>query len=118
MAGALASDEPKKFGASLESDQAQHFYEACVVRCDANRILSSIVRDIRPQARVEWMPMSSAARNRAHLSPRRDAGQATVGRYGSRAETNRCRRSLINAICCDAIVVARARGWAVGEGRR
>ncbi len=45
---------------SLESDQAQHFYEACVVRCDANRILS-IVRDVSDRKRArKWMPISSA----------------------------------------------------------
>ena len=66
MAGALASDEPKKFEYSLESDQAQHFYEACVVRCDANRILS-IVRDISDRKRAE-MDAHAQRRELAHLS--------------------------------------------------
>jgi PAS domain S-box-containing protein len=66
MAGALASDEPKKFEYSLESDQAQHFYEACVVRCDGNRILS-IVRDISDRKRAE-MDAHLQRRELAHLS--------------------------------------------------
>ena len=66
MAGALASDEPQKFEYSLESDHAQHFYEACVVRCDGNRILS-IVRDISDRKRAE-MDAHIQRRDLAHLS--------------------------------------------------
>jgi len=66
MAGALASDEPKKFEYSLESDQAQHFYEACVVRCDSNKILS-IVRDISDRKRAET-DAHVQRRELAHLS--------------------------------------------------
>jgi len=66
MAGALASDEPKKFEYSLESDQAQYFYEACVVRCDGNRLLS-IVRDISDRKRAE-MDAHIQRRDLAHLS--------------------------------------------------
>jgi PAS domain S-box-containing protein len=66
IAGVLASDEPKKFEYSLESDQAQHFYEACVVRCDGDRILS-IVRDITDRKRAE-MDAHVQRRELAHLS--------------------------------------------------
>jgi PAS domain S-box-containing protein len=66
MAGALASDEPQKFEYALESDQALHFYEACVVRCDGNKILS-IVRDISDRKRAE-MDGAIQRRELAHLS--------------------------------------------------
>jgi len=66
MAGALASDEPKKFEYSIENDQAQHFYEACVVRCDGSKILS-IVRDISDRKRAE-MDAHVQRRELAHLS--------------------------------------------------
>lgn len=66
IAGALASDEPQKFEYSLELDQAQSFYEACVVRCDGNKILS-IVRDISARKRAE-MDAHVQRRELAHLS--------------------------------------------------
>jgi len=66
IAGALASDEPQKFEYSLESAQTQHFYEACVVRCDVDRILS-IVRDISDRKRAE-MDAHLQRRELAHLS--------------------------------------------------
>ena len=66
MAGALASDEPQKFEYTLESDQTQYFYEACVVRCDGNKILS-IVRDISDRKRAE-MDAAIQRRELAHLS--------------------------------------------------
>ena len=66
MAGALASDEPQKFEYTLESDQTLHFYEACVVRCDGNKILS-IVRDISDRKRAE-MDAVIQRRELAHLS--------------------------------------------------
>ncbi len=66
MAGVLASDEPQRFEYSIESDQAQSFYEACVVRCDGNRLLS-IVRDISDRKRAE-MDAHLQRRELAHLS--------------------------------------------------
>jgi PAS domain S-box-containing protein len=66
MAGALASDEPQKFEYTLESDQTQYFYEACVVRCDGNKILS-IVRDISDRKHAE-MDAAIQRRELAHLS--------------------------------------------------
>jgi PAS domain S-box-containing protein len=66
MAGALASDEPKKFEYSLDTDQSQRFYEACVVRCDGTKILS-IVRDITDRKRAE-MDAHVQRRELAHLS--------------------------------------------------
>jgi PAS domain S-box-containing protein len=66
IAGTLASDEPRKFEYSLESEQTRHFYEACVVRCDGDRILS-IVRDISDRKRAE-MDAHLQRRELAHLS--------------------------------------------------
>ena len=66
MAGALASDEPKKFEYSLEFDQTQSFYEACVVPYEGDRILS-IVRDISDRKRAE-MEAHVQRRDLAHLS--------------------------------------------------
>ena len=66
MAGALAADEPQKFEYTVESAQTQHFYEACVVRCDGNRILS-IVRDISDRKRAE-IDGAIQRRELAHLS--------------------------------------------------
>jgi PAS domain S-box-containing protein len=66
MAGAMAADEPQKFEYALESDRGLHFYEACVVRCDGNKILS-IVRDISDRKRAE-MDAAIQRRELAHLS--------------------------------------------------
>ena len=66
IADALESDEPEKFEYSLESDRTQRFYEACVVRCDGDKILS-IVRDISDRKRAE-MDAAIQRRDLAHLS--------------------------------------------------
>jgi len=66
IGGALAADEPQKFEYAIESDQTQRFYEACVVRCDRNRILS-IVRDISDRKDAE-MDAHIQRRELAHLS--------------------------------------------------
>jgi PAS domain S-box-containing protein len=47
-----ASDEPEKVGYTLGSDDSQRFYEACIVRCDGDKILS-IVRDLTASKRAE-----------------------------------------------------------------
>jgi PAS domain S-box-containing protein len=66
IAGALASDEPVKFEYAIESDHSQRFYEACVVRCDADKVLS-IVRDITDRKRAE-VDAAIQRRELAHLS--------------------------------------------------
>jgi len=66
MAGTLASDEPEKFDYSIESDRAQRFYEAYVVRCDDDKILC-IVRDISDRKYAE-MDAATQRRELAHLS--------------------------------------------------
>jgi PAS domain S-box-containing protein len=66
MAGALASDEPQKFEYSIENDQTQLFYEACVVRCDGSKILS-IVRNVSDRKRAE-IDAHVQRRELAHLS--------------------------------------------------
>jgi len=60
------SDEPEKLEYGLGADEEERFYEATVVRCDADKLLS-IVRDITDRRRVEL----DAAKQRhelAHLS--------------------------------------------------
>ncbi len=56
LAGAFArvmtSDEPEKVEYALGSDDVQRFYEACVVRCDGDKVLS-IVRDVTDRKRAE-----------------------------------------------------------------
>ncbi len=66
FARACESDEPEKLEYSMGSDDAERFYEACIVRCDGDKILS-IVRDItdRKQAAVE---ADAQHRQLAHLS--------------------------------------------------
>jgi PAS domain S-box-containing protein len=61
-----ASDEPEKLEYSLGSDRDEHFFEATIVRCDGDKILS-IVRDIteRKSAEVE---ADAHRRELAHLS--------------------------------------------------
>jgi PAS domain S-box-containing protein len=46
------SDEPEKVEYSLGTDDAERFYEATVVRCDQDKVLS-IVRDITDRRRTE-----------------------------------------------------------------
>ena len=49
---ALASNEPERLEYSLEVGNEEHFYEACIVRCDNDKLLS-IVRDITDRKRAE-----------------------------------------------------------------
>jgi signal transduction histidine kinase len=60
------SDEPEKIEYAIEFDGSDRFYEACVVRCDGDKLLS-IVRDItsRKQAQLE---ADAQRRQLAHLS--------------------------------------------------
>ena len=60
------SDEPEKIEYAIEFDGTDRFYEACVVRCDGDKLLS-IVRDVtsRKQAQLE---ADAQRRQLAHLS--------------------------------------------------
>ena len=61
-----ASDEPEKVEYTLGSDDSERFYEACIVRCDGDKILS-IVRDITDRKRAE-LEAGGHRRQLAHLS--------------------------------------------------
>jgi PAS domain S-box-containing protein len=63
---ALVTNEPERLEYSIESKLERHFYEACVVRCDSDKMLS-IVRDITDRKRAE---LDSAAQRQelAHLN--------------------------------------------------
>jgi PAS domain S-box-containing protein len=63
---ASASDEPEKIEYALGSEDAERFFEACVVRCDGDKILS-IVKDITDRRRAE-LEASAQRRELAHLS--------------------------------------------------
>jgi signal transduction histidine kinase len=63
---ASASDEAEKVEYSLSADGADRFYEACVVRCDGDKILS-IVRDITARKCAE-LEADAQRRQLAHLS--------------------------------------------------
>ena len=63
---AEASDEPETIEYTLGSDDSERFYEACIVRCDGDKILS-IVRDITDRKRAE-LEAGVHRRELAHLS--------------------------------------------------
>jgi PAS domain S-box-containing protein len=63
---ALLSGEPEKIEYTLGSDQAERFYEARVVRCDRDKVLS-IVRDITDRKRAE-LDAATQRRELLHLS--------------------------------------------------
>jgi two-component system, LuxR family, sensor kinase FixL len=52
FAKALVSDEPEKLEYTIGADDQERFYEATVVRCDGDKVLS-IVRDITDRRRAE-----------------------------------------------------------------
>jgi C4-dicarboxylate-specific signal transduction histidine kinase len=66
IAGTLSSGDPETFEYSLEIDQAQRFFEACVVRCDGDKVLS-IVRNITDRKRAE-VDAAMQRRELAHLN--------------------------------------------------
>jgi signal transduction histidine kinase len=66
IAGTLASGDPETFEYSIEIDQVQRFYEACVVRCDGDKVLS-IVRNITDRKRAE-VDAAMQRRELAHLN--------------------------------------------------
>jgi PAS domain S-box-containing protein len=61
-----ASDEPETVEYTLGSDDSERFYEACIVRCDGDKILS-IVRDITDRKRAE-LEAGAQRRELAHLT--------------------------------------------------
>jgi len=63
---ALASNEPERLEYSLEMEHEQRFYEACIVRCDSERLLS-IVRDISDRKRAE-LDAAAQRQELAHLN--------------------------------------------------
>jgi C4-dicarboxylate-specific signal transduction histidine kinase len=65
-ARASVSDEAEKVEYRLGSEDAERFYEACIVRCDGDKILS-IVRDITERKRAE-LEADAHRRELAHLS--------------------------------------------------
>jgi signal transduction histidine kinase len=60
------SDEPEKVEYTLRFEGSDRFYEACVVRCDDDKILS-IVRDITARKHAEF-EVDAHRRQLAHLS--------------------------------------------------
>lgn len=66
FARVAASDEAEKVEYSLGHDETEQFYEACVVRCDGDKLLS-IVRDITDRRRAE-LEADAHRRELAHLS--------------------------------------------------
>ena len=63
---ALATNEPERVEYSLETRQERRFYEACIVRCDGDRLLS-IVRDISDRKRAE-LDAAAQRHELAHLN--------------------------------------------------
>ena len=59
------SDEPENIEYTLGSDDEERFYEACVVSCDGDKILS-IVRDISDRKRAD-LELDAQRRQLAHL---------------------------------------------------
>jgi C4-dicarboxylate-specific signal transduction histidine kinase len=63
---ASGSQEPEKVEYTLSADGHDRFYEACIVRCDGDKILS-IVRDITDRKQAE-LDADAQKRQLAHLS--------------------------------------------------
>ncbi len=66
FARALATDEPQKLEYTFGADDQERFYEATVVRCDGDKVLS-IVRDITDRKRAE-LDANAQRHELAHLS--------------------------------------------------
>jgi PAS domain S-box-containing protein len=63
---ALATNEPERLEYSLDLSHEQHFFEACIVRCDSDKLLS-IVRDITDRKRAE-LDAAAQRQELAHLN--------------------------------------------------
>ena len=61
-----ASDEPEQLEYAMGADNDERFYEACIVRCDGDKLLS-IVRDITDRKRSE-LETDAQRRQLTHLS--------------------------------------------------
>ena len=66
VARVAAADEPDKVEYSLSSDHVQRFYEASIVGCDGDKVLS-IVRDVTDRKRAE-LEAGAQRLELAHLS--------------------------------------------------
>jgi len=66
VARASTADEPEKVEYSLGSGDAQRFYEACIVGCDGDKVLS-VVRDVTDRKRAE-LEAGAQRLELAHLS--------------------------------------------------
>jgi PAS domain S-box-containing protein len=63
---ALATNEPERLEYSLDLSHEQRFFEACIVRCDTDKLLS-IVRDITDRKRAE-LDAAAQRQELAHLN--------------------------------------------------
>jgi len=66
VARVTTASEPEKVEYSLRSDDAQHFFEATIVGCDGDKVLS-IVRDVTDRKRAE-LDAGAQRLELAHLS--------------------------------------------------
>ena len=66
VARVTTADEPEKIEYSLGSGDAQRFYEACIVGCDGDKVLS-VVRDVTDRKRAELEAVAQRL-ELAHLS--------------------------------------------------
>jgi PAS domain S-box-containing protein len=63
---ALTSNEPERLEYSLDLQHERRFFEACIVRCDSDKLLS-IVRDITDRKRAE-LDAAAQRQELAHLN--------------------------------------------------
>ena len=63
---ALATNEPERLEYSLDLSHERRFFEACIVRCDTDKLLS-IVRDITDRKRAE-LDAAAQRQELAHLN--------------------------------------------------
>jgi PAS domain S-box-containing protein len=70
-----ASDEPEQVEYVMGAEEDERFYEACIVRCDGDKILS-IVRDVTDRKRNE-IDTDAQRRELAHLSRVATLGELT-----------------------------------------
>ena len=75
FARVAASDEPEQLEYVMGAEDAERFYEACIVRCDGDKILS-IVKDITDRKRNE-IDTDAQRRELAHLSRVATLGELT-----------------------------------------
>jgi PAS domain S-box-containing protein len=76
FARASSSDHEEKVEYTMATDEAEHFYEASVVRCEGDKVLS-IVRDVTARKRAE-LEADAQKRELAHLSRVAMLGELTA----------------------------------------